>query len=158
MCCNSVITILAVMIAKINFINPINSMFFLIPYAMLNFVTLFSDSLQFPNWRPQYNYFNKMICFIGLILCVVMAILISQWYCFAALFFQAIIYFYVKKKSTATEELRLKNSFGDLFDAFFMKIASFSLIKLIQSKSHVKNWIPSTLILGEVTSLGKIDA
>ena len=39
-----------------------------------------------------------------------------------------------------------------------MKFGNYSLRKLVQSKSHVKNWIPSILILGDVTPQGKIDS
>ena len=83
--CNALLTLAATMIARINFINPINTMFFLVPYGMLNFVTLFADVLNFPNWRPTYNYYNKTLCFIGFVLCVVMMVLISEWYIFLAL-------------------------------------------------------------------------
>lgn len=52
----------------------------------------------------------------------------------------------------------MRNAFGDYFDAFFLKMGNYSLRKLVQSKSHVKNWIPSILILGEVNAQGKIDS
>jgi solute carrier family 12 (potassium/chloride transporter), member 4/6 len=151
MICNSFIALATTMIADINFINPINTVFFLIPYGMLNFVTLFADTLHFPNWRPTYNYFNKPLCFLGFSLSIIMMILIGGWYVFLALFLLTSIFLYIKLKIKKYEDYRNRNIFGDFFDAFFMKVAKYSLNKLITSKSHVKNWIPSILILGEVS-------
>lgn len=150
MIANGFIALGTIMIADINFINPINTIFYLIPYGALCFAVLFADYLNFPNWRPKYDFYNKLTCFLGFIMSIIMMIFVGEYYNFLAIFLILMIFLYIKIKIKKYEDFRNRNIFGDLFDALYMKMAKFSLNHLILSSLHVKNWIPSFLIIGDI--------
>jgi solute carrier family 12 (potassium/chloride transporter), member 4/6 len=121
--CNSFISLAATMAADIDFINPINTIFFLIPYGMLNFTAFLAESLQLPSWRPTYNYNKKIVSLAGFCMSLALMALIGGYYNGFALIIFISIYYYIHKIVNSTQEIREKNNFGDLFDALYLKAA-----------------------------------
>lgn len=133
----------AIMIGEINVITPLITMFFLVCYGFVNLCCLFLDIVSFPNWRPTWKFYHKIFSFIGFALCIFLMIAISWIYFLVAMAFAAILF------TIVIYNKKLNDHYGDSIDAVRLSTAKSSLVGLIKSSKHVKNWIPIVLVIGD---------
>ena len=150
---NSFLILGFTMIGEIDRVTPLISMFILVPYVALNVCVFLYDTLQFPSWRPTFKYYNRWFSLFGSILSLVLMVVIGSYFVIVAFAVLILMYIYAKKESDKDKE---KNNFGDLFDAFKIKFANSSIKGMISSQSHVKNWLPSFLLIANVKENGQI--
>ena len=86
---------LGVLIAKLDAVAPIVTMFFLMCYAFVNLACFLQDVLQSPSWRPRFRYYHWLTALAGLILCVALMFISSWYYALGAIFIACVTYKYM---------------------------------------------------------------
>lgn len=131
------------MIGEIDVITPVITMFFLLCYCFVNICCIFLDVVAFPNWRPTWKFYHAFFSFLGAGLCLFLMIAISPIAFAIAVVFSAILFVIVITNK------KVNSHYGDSIDAVRLSTAKSSLVGLIKSSKHVKNWIPIVLVIGD---------
>lgn len=131
------------MIGDIDAITPVITMFFLLCYAFVNICCMFLDVVAFPNWRPTWKFYHLFFSFLGFGLCLFLMIAISIVAFAIAVVFSAVLF------TIVIYNKKVNSHYGDSIDAVRLSTAKNSLVGLIKSSKHVKNWIPIVLVIGD---------
>eukprot|EP00035_Acanthoeca_spectabilis_P040247 m.68425 g.68425 ORF g.68425 m.68425 type:complete len:994 (+) comp9919_c0_seq2:60-3041(+) len=127
-----------ILIASLDTVAPIITMFFLMCYAFVNLACAIQSLLKSPSWRPRYKYYHWSLSATGMVMCVLL-MLISSWvYAVVAMMFAGVIYHYIQYRGAAKE-------WGDGLRGLSMQAAKFSLLRLEETPPHTKNWRPQVL-------------
>lgn len=129
-----------VLLANVDHIAPIITMFFLMCYCFTNMACAVQTILKSPNWRPRFKLYHWCLSLFGVVLCMTLMFLTSWYYALAAIIVAAGIYKYIEYKGAEKE-------WGDGIRGLAMSAARFALLKLEEGPPHVKNWRPQLLIL-----------
>lgn len=129
-----------VLLANVDYIAPIITMFFLMCYCFTNLACAVQTILKTPNWRPRFKFYHWTLSLFGVALCLALMFMSSWYYALAALALAAFIYKYIEYKGAEKE-------WGDGIHGLSMSAARFALLKLEDGPPHVKNWRPQILIL-----------
>eukprot|EP00118_Oscarella_pearsei_P002328 m.10248 g.10248 ORF g.10248 m.10248 type:complete len:1083 (+) comp22073_c0_seq3:74-3322(+) len=132
-----------VLIASLDLVAPIITMFFLMCYGFVNLACTVQSLLKTPNWRPRFRYYHWILSSIGLCLCVVLMFVSSWYYALAAIALAIIIYKYIEYRGAEKE-------WGDGLRGLALQAARFSLLRLEEGPPHTKNWRPQILILAKL--------
>lgn len=134
------ITECGVLLANVDYICPIITMFFLMCYCFTNLACAVQTLLRTPNWRPRFRLYHWTLSLFGVCLCLALMFITSWYYAIAAMALAAGIYKYIEYKGAEKE-------WGDGIHGLSMSAARFALLKLEERPPHVKNWRPQLLIL-----------
>jgi hypothetical protein len=100
------IAVLTTMIADLNAVGPLISMFFMMTYGLVNFAVFVLDTSRSPAWRPGFIFgcdcMDKLrwgVALFGAIVCLTLMILIDQTYAIVALIIGAAVYFLIDMKT-----------------------------------------------------------
>ncbi|ESN90227.1 hypothetical protein HELRODRAFT_90889, partial [Helobdella robusta] len=129
-----------VLLANVDYIAPIITMFFLMCYCFTNMACAVQTILKSPNWRPRFKLYHWCLSLFGVTLCLILMFMSSWYYAIAALMLAAGIYKYIEYKGAEKE-------WGDGIRGLAMSAARFALLRLEEGPPHVKNWRPQLLIL-----------
>ncbi|OAF71195.1 K-Cl cotransporter 4, partial [Intoshia linei] len=144
------IALCGIIFAKLEYIAPIVTMFFLMCYSFVNIACTLQTMLKSPNWRPRFFYYHWTLSLLGTLMCMCILIISVDWYyLIPGLLFAAFIYKYVEyyqMKSSAEKE------WGDGLKGLTISAAHFSLRQLEDAPIHVKNWRPQVLLLVKADS------
>ncbi|EGD80722.1 solute carrier family 12 member 6 [Salpingoeca rosetta] len=127
-----------VLIASLDAVAPIITMFFLMCYGFVNLACSLQSLLRAPSWRPRFKYYHWSLSSLGLVLCVLLMFVSSWFYALAAIVLAAVVYYYIEFKGAAKE-------WGDGIRGLSMQAARFSLLRLEEAQPHTKNWRPQIL-------------
>lgn len=133
-----------VLLANVDYIAPIITMFFLMCYCFTNLACALQTILKTPNWRPRFRLYHWTLSVFGVCLCLALMFMASWYYAIIAIVFAAAIYKYIEFKGAEKE-------WGDGIRGLAMTAASFALLRLEEGQPHVKNWRPQLLILLKLT-------
>ena len=75
----AVIAEIGILIASLDHVAPIITLFFLMCYMFVNIACSLQSLLKAPNWRPRFKYYHWTLSTIGAVLCLVL-MFISAWY------------------------------------------------------------------------------
>lgn len=128
-----------VLIASVDSIAPIITMFFLVCKAFINLACALQTLLKTPNWRPRFRFYHWTLSLLGLALCVVLMFVSSWYYALVAIGIAIGIYKYIEYKGAEKE-------WGDGIRGLSLSAARFALLKLEQGPPHTKNWRPQILV------------
>ncbi|XP_041375746.1 solute carrier family 12 member 4-like [Gigantopelta aegis] len=131
---------LGILLASLDYIAPIITMFFLMCYGFVNMACALQTLLQTPSWRPRFRFYHWTLSLLGLTLCVTMMFISSWYYALAAIALAICIYKYIEYKGAEKE-------WGDGIRGLAMSAARYSLLKLQEGPPHTKNWRPQLLVL-----------
>eukprot|EP00050_Salpingoeca_kvevrii_P022245 m.123428 g.123428 ORF g.123428 m.123428 type:complete len:1034 (-) comp9648_c0_seq5:1260-4361(-) len=131
---------LGILIASLDTVAPIITMFFLMCYGFVNLACSLQSLLRSPSWRPRFQYYHWGLSFLGLILCVLLMFISSWVYAVLAMMLAGVIYYYIQYKGAAQE-------WGDGLRGLSMQAARYSLLRLEDTPPHTKNWRPQLLLL-----------
>ncbi|VDD80511.1 unnamed protein product [Mesocestoides corti] len=143
----------AVLIASIDAITPLITMFFLLCYGFVNLATALNDYLKEPNWRPRFKYHHWFLSSIGVCLCLILMFISSWYYALAALALAGGIYKYIEYKGASKE-------WGDATRGLKFTTATRAILALGTKPIHTKNWRPQLLVYVPVKndlSVGEIN-
>ncbi|KAK2560643.1 Solute carrier family 12 member 6 [Acropora cervicornis] len=124
---------IGILIANLDAVAPIITMFFLMCYGFVNLACVLQSLLRTPNWRPRFKYYHWLTSFLGMCLCLALMFISSWYYTLVAMTVAAGIYKYIEFRGAEIE-------WGDGFRGLALSAARYSLLRLEEGPPHTKNW------------------
>ncbi|XP_048873871.1 solute carrier family 12 member 5-like [Brienomyrus brachyistius] len=134
---------IGIIIASLDAVAPILSMFFLMCYMFVNLACALQTLLCTPNWRPRFKYYHWALSFLGMSLCLSLMFICSWYYAIVAMVIAGCIYKYIEFRGAEKE-------WGDGIRGLSLSAARFALMRLEEGPPHTKNWRPQLLVLVNV--------
>ncbi|KAM3860261.1 solute carrier family 12 member 7 isoform 2-T2 [Diretmus argenteus] len=131
---------IGILIASLDAVAPILSMFFLMCYLFVNLACAVQTLLRTPNWRPRFKYYHWALSFLGMSLCLSLMFICSWYYAIVAMAIAGCIYKYIEYRGAEKE-------WGDGIRGLSLNAARYALIRLEEAPPHTKNWRPQLLVL-----------
>ncbi|CAL9702627.1 unnamed protein product [Knipowitschia caucasica] len=136
---------IGILIASLDAVAPILSMFFLMCYMFVNLACALQTLLRTPNWRPRFKFYHWTLSFLGMSLCLSLMFMCSWYYAIVAMGIATCIYKYI-------EFCGAEKEWGDGIRGISLSAARFALMRLEEGPPHTKNWRPQLLVLVNVDS------
>ncbi|XP_060778435.1 solute carrier family 12 member 7 isoform X4 [Neoarius graeffei] len=136
---------IGILIASLDAVAPILSMFFLMCYLFVNLACALQTLLRTPNWRPRFKYYHWTLSFLGMSLCLALMFISSWYYALVAMVIAGCIYKYIEYRGAEKE-------WGDGIRGLSLNAARYALIRLEEAPPHTKNWRPQLLVLLKLDS------
>lgn len=136
---------IGILIASLDQVAPILSMFFLMCYLFVNLACAVQTLLRTPNWRPRFKFYHWTLSFLGMSLCLSLMFICSWYYALFAIFIAAGFYKYIEYRGAEKE-------WGDGIRGLSLNAARYALIRLEEVPLHTKNWRPQLLVLCKLNS------
>ncbi|XP_049602320.1 solute carrier family 12 member 7 isoform X2 [Syngnathus scovelli] len=136
---------IGILIASLDAVAPILSMFFLMCYLFVNLACAVQTLLRTPNWRPRFKFYHWTLSFLGMSLCLSLMFISSWYYALVAMVIAGCIYKYIEYRGAEKE-------WGDGLRGLSLNAARFALTHLEESPPHTKNWRPQLLVLCKLDS------
>ncbi|KAJ4934868.1 hypothetical protein JOQ06_007649, partial [Pogonophryne albipinna] len=134
---------IGILIASLDAVAPILSMFFLMCYMFVNLACALQTLLRTPNWRPRFKFYHWALSFLGMSLCLSLMFICSWYYAMVAMGIATCIYKYI-------EFCGAEKEWGDGIRGISLSAARFALMRLEEGPPHTKNWRPQMLVLVSV--------
>ncbi|XP_051913477.1 solute carrier family 12 member 5b isoform X1 [Hippocampus zosterae] len=131
---------IGIIIASLDAVAPILSMFFLMCYMFVNLACALQTLLRTPNWRPRFKFYHWALSFLGMSLCLSLMFICSWYYAIVAMGIASCIYKYI-------EFCGAEKEWGDGIRGISLSAARFALMRLEEGPPHTKNWRPQILVL-----------
>ncbi|XP_058269871.1 solute carrier family 12 member 7-like isoform X3 [Hemibagrus wyckioides] len=131
---------IGILIASVDAVAPILSMFFLMCYLFVNLACAIQTLLRTPNWRPRFKFYHWSLSVLGMTLCLSLMFVSSWYYALVAMLIAGCIYKYIEYRGAEKE-------WGDGIRGLSLNAARYALIKLEEAQPHTKNWRPQLLVL-----------
>ncbi|XP_077445497.1 solute carrier family 12 member 6 isoform X2 [Stigmatopora argus] len=131
---------LGILIASLDLVAPILTMFFLMCYLFVNLACALQTLLRTPNWRPRFSYYHWSLSFLGMIICLALMFISSWYYAIVAIVIAGMIYKYIEYHGAEKE-------WGDGIRGLSLSAARYALLRLEEGPPHTKNWRPQLLVL-----------
>ncbi|XP_056126543.1 solute carrier family 12 member 5 isoform X2 [Rhinichthys klamathensis goyatoka] len=139
-----------ILIASLDNVAPILSMFFLMCYMFVNLACAVQTLLRTPNWRPRFKFYHWTLSFLGMSLCLSLMFICSWYYAIVAMVIASCIYKYIEFRGAEKE-------WGDGIRGLSLSAARFALMRLEEGPPHTKNWRPQILVLVSMDSELHVD-
>ncbi|XP_074506338.1 solute carrier family 12 member 7-like isoform X1 [Sebastes fasciatus] len=136
---------IGILIASLDAVAPILSMFFLMCYLFVNLACAVQTLLRTPNWRPRFKFYHWTLSFLGMSLCLSLMFISSWYYALVAMVIAGCIYKYIEYRGAEKE-------WGDGIRGLSLNAARYALIRLEEVPLHTKNWRPQLLVLCKLDS------
>ncbi|XP_036081623.1 solute carrier family 12 member 7 isoform X3 [Rousettus aegyptiacus] len=129
-----------ILIASLDSVAPILSMFFLMCYMFVNLACAVQTLLRTPNWRPRFQYYHWTLSFLGMSLCLALMFICSWYYALLAMLVAGCIYKYIEYRGAEKE-------WGDGIRGLSLNAARYALLRVEHGPPHTKNWRPQVLVM-----------
>ncbi|XP_017371424.1 solute carrier family 12 member 7 isoform X1 [Cebus imitator] len=129
-----------ILIASLDSVAPILSMFFLMCYLFVNLACAVQTLLRTPNWRPRFKYYHWTLSFLGMSLCLALMFICSWYYALSAMLIASCIYKYIEYRGAEKE-------WGDGIRGLSLNAARYALLRVEHGPPHTKNWRPQVLVM-----------
>uniref|UniRef100_A0A452RK40 Solute carrier family 12 member 7 n=1 Tax=Ursus americanus TaxID=9643 RepID=A0A452RK40_URSAM len=129
-----------ILIASLDSVAPILSMFFLMCYMFVNLACAVQTLLRTPNWRPRFRYYHWALSFLGMSLCLALMFICSWYYALVAMLIAGCIYKYIEYRGAEKE-------WGDGIRGLSLNAARYALLRVEHGPPHTKNWRPQVLVM-----------
>uniref|UniRef100_A0A8C3WJR5 Solute carrier family 12 member 7 n=1 Tax=Catagonus wagneri TaxID=51154 RepID=A0A8C3WJR5_9CETA len=129
-----------ILIASLDSVAPILSMFFLMCYMFVNLACALQTLLRTPNWRPRFKYYHWTLSFLGMSLCFALMFICSWYYALFAMLIAGCIYKYIEYRGAEKE-------WGDGIRGLSLNAAHYALLRVEHGPLHTKNWRPQVLVM-----------
>ncbi|XP_056091443.1 solute carrier family 12 member 7 isoform X2 [Rhinichthys klamathensis goyatoka] len=136
---------IGILIASLDDVAPILSMFFLMCYLFVNLACAVQTLLRTPNWRPRFKFYHWSLSFLGMSLSLSLMFVSSWFYALFVILIAGCIYKYIEYRGAEKE-------WGDGIRGLSLNAARYALIKLEEAPPHTKNWRPQLLVLLKLDS------
>ncbi|KAF1492680.1 Solute carrier family 12 member 7, partial [Eudyptula minor novaehollandiae] len=124
---------IGILIASLDSVAPILSMFFLMCYMFVNLACAVQTLLRTPNWRPRFKYYHWTLSFLGMSLCLALMFICSWYYALIAMLIAGCIYKYIEYRGAEKE-------WGDGIRGLSLNAARYALLRVEDGPPHTKNW------------------
>ncbi|KAJ8374860.1 hypothetical protein SKAU_G00054400 [Synaphobranchus kaupii] len=91
---------IGILIASLDAVAPILSMFFLMCYLFVNLACAVQTLLRTPNWRPRFKFYHWALSFLGMSLCLSLMFICSWYYALVAMMIAGCIYKYIEYRGS----------------------------------------------------------
>lgn len=132
------LAIITVLLADLDMIAPILTMFFLTTYGVLNITAALEGFLGNPSFRPNFKV-HWMFSLAGAVGCTLVMFLINPMATAAAIAIVIVIYFWLERQE-------LRSAWGDVRSGIWFNLTRTGLLRL-RSNVDAKNWRPHLLVL-----------
>ncbi|XP_008593293.1 PREDICTED: solute carrier family 12 member 7 isoform X2 [Galeopterus variegatus] len=129
-----------ILIASLDSVAPILSMFFLMCYMFVNLACAVQTLLRTPNWRPRFKFYHWTLSFLGMSLCLALMFICSWYYALFAMLIAGCIYKYIEYRGAEKE-------WGDGIRGLSLNAARYALLRVEHGPPHTKNWRPQVLVM-----------
>ncbi|XP_060899892.1 solute carrier family 12 member 7-like isoform X2 [Labrus mixtus] len=136
---------IGILIASLDAVAPILSMFFLMCYLFVNLACAVQTLLRTPNWRPRFKFYHWTLSFLGMSLCLSLMFISSWYYALVPMVIAGCIYKYIEYRGAVKE-------WGDGIRGLSLNAARYALIRLEEVPLHTKNWRPQLLVFCKLNS------
>ncbi|XP_048018936.1 solute carrier family 12 member 7 isoform X3 [Megalobrama amblycephala] len=136
---------IGILIASLDAVAPILSMFFLMCYLFVNLACAVQTLLRTPNWRPRFKFYHWSLSFLGMSLSLSLMFVSSWYYALVVILIAGCTYKYIEYRGAEKE-------WGDGIRGLSLNAARYALIKLEEAPPHTKNWRPQLLVLLKLDS------
>jgi amino acid transporter len=134
------IALVAIIMADLNTIAPIITMFFLISYGMMNYSNFIESYSKNPSFRPSFKYNHWLISLIGVVVIIFVMVLIDFVSAVVAFLLLFSLYNYLSRR-------KLQEKFKDSRTGYYFQKIKEYLIKLQNQPIEIKNWRPQIMVL-----------
>ncbi|XP_061591860.1 solute carrier family 12 member 5b [Cololabis saira] len=141
---------IGIIIASLDAVAPILSMFFLMCYMFVNLACALQTLLRTPNWRPRFKFYHWALSFLGMSLCLSLMFICSWYYAIVAMGIATCIYKYI-------EFCGAEKEWGDGIRGISLSAARYALMRLEEGPPHTKNWRPQILVLVNVDAAQNVE-
>ncbi|XP_036610486.1 solute carrier family 12 member 7 isoform X1 [Trichosurus vulpecula] len=131
---------IGILIASLDSVAPILSMFFLMCYMFVNLACAVQTLLRTPNWRPRFKFYHWALSFLGMSLCLALMFICSWYYALFAMLIAGCIYKYIEYRGAEKE-------WGDGIRGLSLNAARYALLRVEHGPPHTKNWRPQVLVM-----------
>ena len=138
-----VISQVCILLADLNTIAPLITMFFMITYGLLNLATFYEAITKNPSYRPRFRFCHWSTSLAGAIGCLVVMFLIDWKWAIASIAGMGLLHQHIKRKEVEAR-------WGDLQSGLLFERTRRNLLKLEEQMYHPKNWRPIILALSGV--------
>ncbi|MDD4527400.1 MAG: amino acid permease [Candidatus Margulisbacteria bacterium] len=135
-----IIAAIAIIVADLNSIAPVITMFFLISYGMMNYSTFIESYSKNPSFRPSFKYNHWIVSLIGVVVIVVVMLIIDVVSAVVAFLILFGLNNYLSRSKT-------KKQFKDSRTGYYFQKIKEYMIKLQSQPIEMKNWRPQILLL-----------
>jgi amino acid transporter len=132
------LAVITVLLADLNMIAPILTMFFLTTYGVLNITAALEGFLGNPSFRPKFKV-HWLFSLAGAIGSTMVMFLINALATGAAITIVIIIYFWLERQE-------LRSAWGDVRSGIWFNLTKTGLLRLRRTVD-AKNWRPHLLVL-----------
>ena len=129
-----------IVLASLDTIAPLITMFFLITYGLLNLATFYEAITKNPSYRPRFRFSHWTTSLLGAIGCVAVMLLIHWVAALSAIFVLAGLHWWIGRSEVEAR-------WGDLQSGLLFERTRKNLLKLEHELQHPKNWRPIILAL-----------
>ncbi len=131
---------ICLMLADLNVIAPIITMFFMITYGTLNLATFYESITRNPSYRPRFRYCHWLAALLGAVGCFAVMFLISPVWASVSIVVMGLLY-------KTIGYLDIESQWGDVQSGILFERTRRNILKLEEAFSHPKNWRPTVLAL-----------
>eukprot|EP00043_Microstomoeca_roanoka_P027038 m.13406 g.13406 ORF g.13406 m.13406 type:complete len:675 (-) comp7264_c0_seq1:18-2042(-) len=136
-----------VMIGDIDVVAPIETSFFCLSYAIVNFTCFILSALNAPNFRPTFKYYSWPTALLGACLNIIVMFYLNWIYALVTLACMAALYTYLTFFGPITD-------WGDVTNELIYHQVRKYLLRLSTAQAHSKYWKPNLLILASGCDAG----
>lgn len=129
-----------ILLADLNTIAPLITMFFMITYGLLNLATFYEAITKNPSYRPRFRFCHWTLSLAGALGCLSVMILIDWRWAGLSIFVMGLLYWYIRSRE-------IEARWGDLKSGLLFERARRNLLKLQDQLHHPRNWRPIILSL-----------
>jgi amino acid transporter len=130
----------AIMVADLDLIAPIITMFFMVTYGTLNLACFYEGYSQNPSFRPRFRFSHWSVSLAGAIGCGAAMLLMAPLWAGVSVAAMWGLYRYIGRA-----EVRAR--FGDVQSGVALQRVRKALLRLQDESYHPKNWRPMILAL-----------
>ena len=135
-----VISQTCILLADLNTIAPLITMFFMITYGLLNLATFYEAITKNPSYRPRFRYCHWTTSLAGAVGCLVVMFLIDWRWAMVSIAAMVLLHQHISRKEVEAR-------WGDLHSGLLFERTRRNLLRLEEEMYHPKNWRPIILAL-----------
>ncbi len=127
-----------ILVADLNTIAPLITMFFMVTYGLLNLATFYEAITKNPSYRPRFRYCHWSTSLVGAIGCLIVMFLIDWRWATFSIAAIGILHRYISRQDTGAH-------WGDMQSGLVFERTRRNLLRLEAEMHHPKNWRPIVL-------------
>lgn len=131
---------IGIVLADLDTIAPLITMFFLITYGLLNLATFYEAITKNPSYRPRFQYSHWTTSALGTLGCVGVMVLIDWVWALASVVVMIGLHWWIGRSEVQAR-------WGNVQSGLLFERARQNLLRLEDELHHPKNWRPIILAL-----------